>query len=323
MKKLILVFALVLMTGALFAQQVKINKTFVVADRSTAFGEEVKINDFVYVKSDSNLYISKVALGRDATATYLLASPARYTLVNSGGSTFTTGNFTDDVTMDSTLAVAGAVSGAAATFTTVNTGQGAYELYSMNQDVESTDAVTFATVNTGQGANELYDMDQNVMTTSGVVFATSRTATATITTALIIDDEQITRKDANGILVGNSITAGDTMFSAVGVVTGSLASATLNTGNGAYELYSMNQDVESTDAVTFATVNTGQGANELYDMDQNVLTTSAVTFTRIQLTATDTTGVGSTATLGTIMFHTDGALYVNAGTTTPTWTALH
>lgn len=67
-------------------------------------------------------------------------------------------------------AVIGASSAAAATFTTVNTGQGANELYAMNQDVETTDAVTFATVNTGQGANELYDMDQNVTTTSDVIF---------------------------------------------------------------------------------------------------------------------------------------------------------
>lgn len=53
---------------------------------------------------------------------------------------------------------------------------------------------------------------------------------------------------------------------------------TLNTGQGAYELYAMDQDLESTDAVTFDTVDTGQGANELYDMDQNVQTTDAVTF---------------------------------------------
>ena len=58
----------------------------------------------------------------------------------------------------------------AVTFLTVNTGQGAYELYAMNQDVESTDAVTFATLNTGQGANDLYDMDQNVLTSSDVEF---------------------------------------------------------------------------------------------------------------------------------------------------------
>ena len=61
-------------------------------------------------------------------------------------------------------------------------------------------------------------------------------------------------------------------------ITGALAATTLDTGQGAYELYAMNQDVETTDAVTFATVDTGQGANELYDMDQNVLTTSSPTF---------------------------------------------
>lgn len=36
------------------------------------------------------------------------------------------------------------VTGSAATLATLNTGQGAYELYAMNQDVETTDAVTFA-----------------------------------------------------------------------------------------------------------------------------------------------------------------------------------
>ena len=56
----------------------------------------------------------------------------------------------------------------AVTFATVDTGQGAYDLFAMNQDVESTDAVIFATVDTGQGANELWDMDQNVETTSDV-----------------------------------------------------------------------------------------------------------------------------------------------------------
>jgi hypothetical protein len=37
------------------------------------------------------------------------------------------------------------------------------------------------------------------------------------------------------------------------------------------------------DAITFTTVDTGQGANELYDMDQNVLTTSDVTFAKISV----------------------------------------
>lgn len=58
----------------------------------------------------------------------------------------------------------------AVTFTTVDTGQGANELYDMDQNVLQASAVTFATLDTGQGANELYDMDQNVLTTSNVEF---------------------------------------------------------------------------------------------------------------------------------------------------------
>ena len=57
------------------------------------------------------------------------------------------------------------------TTTTVDTGQGANELYDMNQNVLTTSAVTFTTVDTGQGANELYDMNQNVLTTSSPTFA--------------------------------------------------------------------------------------------------------------------------------------------------------
>jgi hypothetical protein len=39
-----------------------------------------------------------------------------------------------------------------------------------------------------------------------------------------------------------------------------------------------NQNVRTSDAVTFTSVNTGQGANELYAMNQDVETTDAVTF---------------------------------------------
>jgi trimeric autotransporter adhesin len=45
---------------------------------------------------------------------------------------------------------------------------------------DGTGAVTFATVDTGQGANELYDMDQNVKTDSNVTFG-NVTATGTVT----------------------------------------------------------------------------------------------------------------------------------------------
>ena len=58
----------------------------------------------------------------------------------------------------------------AVVFTTINTGQGATEVHLMDQNVRQADAVVFTTVNTGQGANELYDMNQNVTTTSNVSF---------------------------------------------------------------------------------------------------------------------------------------------------------
>jgi len=59
--------------------------------------------------------------------------------------------------------------------------------------------------------------------------------------------------------------------------------ASVDTGQGAYELYAMDQDVESTDAVVFATVDTGQGAGELYPGDQYVNTTSDVQFNGAQV----------------------------------------
>ena len=118
----------------------------------------------------------------------------------------------------------------AVTFVTVDTGQGATELYDMNQDIQSDDAVTFVTVNTGEGANELYDMNQDVQSDDAVTFLT------------------------------------------------------VDTGQGTNELYDMDQNVQTGDGVTFATVNTGQGANELYDMDQNVLTSSDVTFANAAFT---------------------------------------
>jgi len=40
-----------------------------------------------------------------------------------------------------------------------------------DQAVKAASAVTFATVDTGQGANELYDMDQNVLTSSSPIFS--------------------------------------------------------------------------------------------------------------------------------------------------------
>jgi hypothetical protein len=45
---------------------------------------------------------------------------------------------------------------------------------------------------------------------------------------------------------------------------GDISCHALNTGQGANELYAMNQNVRTTDNVSFATVNTGQGATKVY-----------------------------------------------------------
>src|SRR3989344_5661758 len=69
-------------------------------------------------------------------------------------------------------------------------------------------APTFATVDTGQGANELYDMDQNVLTTSAVTFADLTVALADGSTVNIDGD---TSPAADLVQIGS----GDTMASAI------------------------------------------------------------------------------------------------------------
>ncbi len=115
----------------------------------------------------------------------------------------------------------------AITAATLDTGQGANELYDMDQNVLTTSTVTFATVDTGQGANELYDMDQNVLTTSAVTFATIDTGQGA---------NELYDMDQN-VLTTSAVTF-----------------ATLDTGQGANELYDMDQNVLTTSSVTFDTL---------------------------------------------------------------------
>ena len=110
-----------------------------------------------------------------------------FTAASSSFSTRVTGLKTDSgsfSTRVTTVEGSGTIQGVgttnAVTFATVDTGQGANELYDTDQNVKTDSAVTFATVDTGQGANELYDMDQNVLTTSSPTFA-DLTATGTVT----------------------------------------------------------------------------------------------------------------------------------------------
>tara|TARA_R110002020_G_scaffold258332_2_gene472114 strand:- start:15528 stop:17522 length:1995 start_codon:yes stop_codon:yes gene_type:complete len=90
--------------------------------------------------------------------------------------------------------------------------------------------------------------------------------------------------------IQNTLTAGNTTV-------GSLVATTLDTGQGANELYDMDQNVKTDSSVTFTSVDTGQGANELYAMNQDVQTTDAVTFVGI------TTNVLSGGTISATTVH--------------------
>jgi hypothetical protein len=65
------------------------------------------------------------------------------------------------------------------------------------------------------------------------------------------------------------------------------------------------QAVKAASAVTFATVDTGQGANELYDMDQNVLIASSPTFAGLTITGLSGIVLASIGILGAATAGTD------------------
>ena len=177
----------------------------------------------------------------------------------------------------------------AVTFATVDTGQGANELYDMDQNVLQASAVTFATLDTGQGANELYDMDQNVLTTSDVIFAS---ATLNNTGLHILDTNA-----SHDLIVapGSDLLADRTLT----LTTGDADRTITLQGNPTLNDW-FDQSVKTTAAPIFATVDTGQGANELYDMDQNVLTTSTPQFARLGLgAAADATNILTVASAST------------------------
>lgn len=100
-------------------------------------------------------------------------------------------------------------------------------------------------------------------------------------------------------ILGSNISSTFGVSGATGSFSGALTAATLDTGQGANELYDMNQNVQTSDGVTFATVDTGQGANELYDMNQNVQTGDSVVFAGI---------TNSALTSGRFVLSTTGGL---------------
>ena len=77
------------------------------------------------------------------------------------------------------------------------------------------------------------------------------------------------------------------------------------------EVFAMDQAVSNSSSPTFVnlavtTLNTGQGANELYDMDQNVLTSSDVTVGSLEVDGNVTLG-DATADVTTVSGELDGS----------------
>ena len=65
-------------------------------------------------------------------------------------------------------------------------------------------------------------------------------------------------------------------------------------------------DLNTTDSPTFVTIDTGEGANELFDMDQNVMTSSDVEFEN--LTVDDTLDMSNGGTTWNIYVNATGVL---------------
>ena len=131
-------------------------------------GIEPTLDDHLATKSyvDSSSASSGWTMAADSGSNQVLLAGNTGTF-SGGTGVSTAASATDTLTISIGQAVG---TSDAVTFATVNTGQGANELYDMNQNVLTSSAVTFATVDTGQGANELYDMDQNVTTGSSPTF---------------------------------------------------------------------------------------------------------------------------------------------------------
>ena len=71
----------------------------------------------------------------------------------------------------------------------------------------------------------------------------------------------------------------------------------------------MNQNVRTTDAVTFATINTGPGVTEVHLMNQNVRTTDDVTFGALTLNSNlNYANPGTTVAIGEEVFFGGGSV---------------
>jgi len=185
----------------------------------------------------------------------------------------------------------------AVTFATVNTGQGDNELYDMDQNVKQNSQVQFGELYV---SGEIQSDGDPVLTENSSLndltgtLTVSRGGTGAVDAAAARTALGVARSGANSDIT-----------SIVGLTT-DLAIAHGGTGSGTASGAATNLGLGSASAVTFATVNTGQGANDLYDMNQNVMDTSSVRFVSIGI------GRGASGTDGECVI--EKGLHVGNGT---------
>jgi hypothetical protein len=137
----------------------------------------------------------------------------------------------------------------------------------VGQELNTDSAVTFATVDTGQGANELYDMDQNVKTDSSPTFAAA-TITGTLTATEVhtqFVSASITKTTGSNVFGDaaddtHQFTGSVIMSSSITAVTGSFGKL-VGEGGAITGLTSTIGGLD--DAVTTATSNIGLGSTAL------------------------------------------------------------
>ena len=91
--------------------------------------------------------------------------------------------------------------------------------------------------------------------------------------------------DITGALTSSTIDTGAVNATSI-TSTGAISGTTIDTGNGATEIFDMDQDLKTTDDATFnnltvATIDTGNGAVECFAMDQPTRTTDDIVFNNI------------------------------------------
>lgn len=199
---------------------------------------------------------------------------------NATGTSITTLGSSTIQTLNSTTIVTG----------TLNTGQGANELFDMDQNVQTTDAVVFSTVDTGQGVNELYDMNQNVLTSSDVVFnsilalasstlQTFQSTTATIASAVV--------NTLDVFATGVRLTATDGILTLLGLGNGNDENLTIDLDNAAANNVAIGSGTGVT-GITFGTIGISANASSTF-ANLNVGTstfTGATNFTGSMATTT-------------------------------------